>query len=57
MVDAVGPLAGALDGPPSLLSPRVRSLVGAEMIWKRCQLPFESPSESKLAALRNQSVA
>ena len=51
--------AGALDGPPSLFGPSASVIgsSGAATIMNRCQLPFGSPSDSTLAALRNQSVA
>ncbi len=46
-----GPSAGALDGVPSEFGP-----TGVATMMKRCQVPFESPSESRLEMLRNQSV-
>ena len=50
-LSVVGPLAGPLDGPPSVFGP-----CGVAMMMKRCQVPFSSPSDSRLAMLRNQSV-
>ena len=47
----VGPFAGAADGPPSPFGPSGRSTM-----MKRWKVPFESPSESRLAALRKKSV-
>ena len=46
-----GPLAGALDGPPSLFGP-----CGVAMMMKRCQVPFLSPSDSRLPVLRKKST-
>ena len=45
------PLAGASDGPPSLFGP-----AGAETMMNRCHVPLLSPSESRLAMLRKNSV-
>ena len=40
-------LAGAEAGPPSLLDP-----FGAATTMKRCQVPFLSPSDRRLAGVR-----
>ena len=50
-LDSVGPLAGADDGPPSLLGP-----CGVVTMMKRCQVPLRSPSLSSEEMLRNHSV-
>ena len=48
---AVGPLAGADAGPPSLFGP-----CGVATMMKRCQVPLRSPSLSSDETLRNHSV-
>ena len=47
----VGPLAGADEGPPSLLGP-----CGVATMMNRCQVPWLSPSLSSEETLRNHSV-
>ena len=48
---SVGPFAGPLEGPPSLFGP-----VGVAMMMKRCQVPFESPTDRRLAMFRRNRV-